>query len=65
MKTRERQRHNRKIKEQLLSLRDSCGVIDPTPHEAVKELIREFKRRNEIQRPERKSNPNNIEDSSH
>ena len=44
MKKRERQRANRKVKEQMLSLKDTCGVCDPTPYEAVRELINEFKR---------------------
>lgn len=43
MKNRERQRANRKIKEELLAINDSCGVKDPTPHEAVKELVQQFK----------------------
>jgi hypothetical protein len=50
MKNREKQRHNRKIKEEMLKLKDSCGVIDPTPHEAVKGLIKQYqhKRHNRI-----------------
>ena len=47
MKSRERQRANRRIKEELLNLRDECGVKDPTPYEAVKELLNEFRRPNE------------------
>lgn len=47
MKNRNRQRHNRRVKEEMLDLRDECGVKDPTPREAVKEIIKEFKRRNE------------------
>ena len=43
MKNRNRQRANRKLKEEMLSLRDSCGVKDPTPYEAVKEIINEMK----------------------
>lgn len=42
MRNRERQRRNRKIKEEMLKIKDSCGVIDPTPHEAVKELVNQF-----------------------
>ncbi len=42
MKSRKRQRHNRRIKEEMVKLRDSCGVKDPTPHKAVKELIKRF-----------------------
>lgn len=47
MKSRERQRANRRTKEELLNLRDECGVKDPTPYEAVKELLNEFRRPNE------------------
>ena len=47
MKNRNRQRHNRKIKEEMLDLKDMCGVNDSTPYEAVKEIIREFKHENE------------------
>ena len=35
MKNRERQRANRRIKEEMLSFKDMCGVNDPTPYEAV------------------------------
>ena len=54
MKNRKRQRANRRIKEELLELRDSCGVKDPTPYEAIKLIIRNQKnfergtKRNEI-----------------
>lgn len=47
MKNRNRQRHNRKVKEDMLDLRNMCGVKDPTPYEAVKEIIKEFKHSNE------------------
>ena len=47
MKNRNRQRANRKFKEELLTLRDSCGVKDPTPYEAIQEIIEEFKKNNE------------------
>lgn len=43
MKNRNRQRLNRKIKQEMLDLRDSCGVKDPTPYEAVKEIIKELR----------------------
>ena len=39
MKTRAKQRANRKLKLVMLDRRDICGVKDPTPHEAVKEMI--------------------------
>ena len=44
MKKRQRQRENRRLKQELLDIKDSCGVYDPTPYEAVKEIIKEFKR---------------------
>lgn len=43
MKNRNRQRLNRRIKQEMLDLRDSCGVKDPTPYEAVKEMIKELR----------------------
>lgn len=43
MKSRKRQRLNRRIKQEMLDLRDSCGVKDPTPYEAVKEMIKELR----------------------
>lgn len=45
MKKREKQRNNRRIKEEMLNYKDICGLNDPTPHEAVKELIKEFKKK--------------------
>jgi hypothetical protein len=43
MKNRIRQRANRRIKEQMLDLRDICGLKDPTPYKAVEEIIRGIK----------------------
>lgn len=43
MKSRKRQRLNRRIKQEMLDLRDSCRVKDPTPYEAVKEMIKELR----------------------
>ena len=45
MKRREKQRNNRRIKEEMLEYKDICDLNDPTPHEAVKELIKEFKKK--------------------
>ena len=45
MKKRDKQRHNRKIKEEMLERKTLCVVNDPTPYEAVKEIIKEFKKR--------------------
>ena len=47
MKSRDRQRANRRLKEELLDLKDSCGVNDPTPYEAVREIIQEFRKNRE------------------
>ena len=41
MKNRKKQRHNCKIKEELLDRKDMCGLNDPTPYEAVKEIIKD------------------------
>ena len=45
MKNRKKQRHNRRIKEELLDRKDMCGLNDPTPYEAVKEIIKEVKKK--------------------
>lgn len=45
MKNREKQRHNRRVKEEMLDRKDMCGLNDPTPYEAVKEIIKEFKKK--------------------
>ena len=45
MKNRTKQRANRMIKEEMLDIRDSCGVMDPTPYEAVKEIIKEIRKK--------------------
>ena len=50
MKTRAKQRANRKLKLAMLDRRDVCGIKDPTPYEAVKELIEESKRSKERSR---------------
>ena len=48
MKNRNKQRLNRKIKQEILDSRDSCGVNDPTPYEAVKEIIKKLRTEYEI-----------------
>lgn len=41
MKSRAKIKENRRLKrEQLLDTRDFCGIKDPTPYEAVKNIIR-------------------------
>ena len=45
MKNRKKQRHNRRIKEEMLDRKNMCGINDPTPYEAVKEIIKEFKKK--------------------
>ena len=49
MKTRTKQRANHKLKLIMLERKDVCGVNDPTPYEAVKEMIEE-NRNNKIRR---------------
>ena len=46
MKARDRQRANRRLKEEMLELRDTCGVKDPTPYDAVKDIIKELRKIN-------------------
>ena len=50
MKNRKRQRANRKLKEEMFDLRDMCGIKYPTPYEAVKEIINEFRKNKERSR---------------
>ncbi len=47
MKNRTKQRLNRRIKEQMLDLKNSCGINDPTPYEAVRKMIEEARKSNE------------------
>lgn len=44
MKTREKQRANRRAKEELISLVDTYGVYNPTPYLAVKALATQSKK---------------------
>ena len=41
MKGREKQRENRKRKEERLESRNSYGLKDPTPRQAIDSIIRE------------------------
>ncbi len=41
MKKRDKQRDNRRKKEEMVSLKDLCGIYDPTPYEAVKRIVHE------------------------
>ena len=41
MKNRIRQRANRRKKEEMLDYRDICGIKDPTPYEAVRNMLTE------------------------
>lgn len=45
MKRRDKQRANRKLKEAILNRKDICGLNDPTPYEAVNNMIKEFKKK--------------------
>lgn len=38
MKSRERQRRNRQLKQVFIGIRNGCGVIDPTPFIAINNL---------------------------
>ena len=44
MKNRDKQRQNRKRKEEMLNIRNEYGNYDPTPYEAVKNIIHENKK---------------------
>ncbi len=55
MKNRIRQRSNRRIKEELLDVKNSCGFYDPTPYEAIKQIILEEKEIRRIQREQRRN----------
>lgn len=43
MRNRKKQKEMRKIREAQLAMRDSCGIKDPTPYYAVKNIINEEK----------------------
>ena len=45
MKNRNKQRFNRKIKEEMLDLKSIYGYKDPTHQQAVREIIKEFKKK--------------------
>ena len=47
MKSQEKQRHNRRVKEELSERKDACGFNDPTLSKAVREIIKEFKKHND------------------
>ena len=39
MKNRNRQRANRRMKQEYLAMRNSVGILDPTPYQAVKNMV--------------------------
>lgn len=41
MRNRERQRANRRMKQDFLEMRNSVGILDPTPYQAVKNMVAE------------------------
>lgn len=49
MKNRNRQRRNRAIKEEMIKIKDSCGINDPTPHEAVILILKDMHKRKRCQ----------------
>lgn len=44
MRDRKKQRELRKAKEEKLEKRDFCGILDPTPYDAVRNIIRQERR---------------------
>lgn len=45
MRDRTKQRENRKLKRQMIAMRNACGVVDPTPYYAVKHMLEEQSRK--------------------
>lgn len=45
MRDRKKQRENRRKKEDILSMRNGTGVLDPTPYYAVKNICKQEKNR--------------------
>ena len=45
MRDRSRQRANRRMKQEFLAMRNSAGILDPTPYYAVKNMVEEEKKR--------------------
>ena len=45
MRDRKKQHERRKLKRQLLAMRNSCGVVDPTPYYAVKNMLEEQRKK--------------------
>ena len=39
MRDRTKQREKRKLKRQMIAMRNACGVVDPTPYYAVKNML--------------------------
>ena len=44
MKNREKQRANRRMKQEFLSMRNDMGIKDPTPYHAVKHMVEQEKK---------------------
>ena len=44
MKNREKQRANRRMKQEFLSMRNDMGIKDPTPYYAVKHMVEQEKK---------------------
>jgi len=49
MKDRKRQRENRRMKQELIARRNMCGLSDPTPCDAVRNIVKEQEARLESQ----------------
>ena len=41
MRDRKKQHERRKLKRQMIAMRNACGVVDPTPYYAVKHMLEE------------------------
>ena len=41
MRDRTKQREKRKLKRQMIAMRNACGVVAPTPYYAVKNMLEE------------------------
>lgn len=54
MRDRTKQREKRKLKRQMIAMRNACGVVDPTPYYAVKNMLEEQSKKS------RSSNKNEV-----
>ena len=45
MRDRSKQRANRRMKQEFLDMRNNVGILDPTPYQAVKNMVNEEKKK--------------------